>query len=67
MLSLTDHIGASAAPYAIFGWVCPTKIMRCHLRFCLVQNSSWRAAVDFWTQKTDLPMLGKQEKDSEIL
>lgn len=40
-----------------------TKIVKCHLKYCLVKNGSWRTAVDFWTQKTDLPMLGKQEKD----
>lgn len=46
---------------------CPAKKRRCHLRHCLVKDAYWRAAVEIWTQRTDLPRLGKQGEEPGIL
>lgn len=46
---------------------CPAKIRRSHLRYCLAKDAYWRAAVEIWTQRTDLPTLGKQGEEPGIL
>lgn len=45
----------------------PAKIRRCHLRHWLVKDASWKAAVESWIQRTDLPGLEKQGEVPGVL